>query len=202
MSWCIAAPKMHCITSLFHREDVPLEMLLCNFRQKVLPSDEDDKSRLNIRRKHLMEDSFRRFRAGIDLNKHLSVTFAGESAVDTGGPLREFLRLFTMSIFRSNTLFCGSDYARVPTHNVIELEKRSYYFVGATIALSFIHGGPPPRCLSSAVADYIVYGVNKVAVSPDDIPNDSIRDKVIKVYFDYCVPPPTPQHEFAVAKLL
>lgn len=155
-------------------------MLLVNFRGKVLPLDEEDKSRLNVRRKYLLVDSFRKF-SGIDLNKHLSITFAGESGVDTGGPLREFLRLLTISIFTNNTLFCGDDFSRVPKHNMDQLDKKSYFFVGASMALSFIHGGPPPRCLSSAVADYIVYGVNKVKVSPDDIPDNTMKDKVVKV---------------------
>lgn len=118
----------------------------------MLPLNEEDKSRIVIRRKHLLSDTFHKFRSGIDLNRHISITFSCESAVDTGGPLREFLRLLQGSIFRCNTLFCGSDTSRVPTHNALELEKRSYYFVGASIALSLIHGGPPPHCPSSAVA--------------------------------------------------
>lgn len=160
---------------------MPLHVLLLDFRQKVLPLDEEDKSRLIIRRKHLFADAFHKFRTGIDLNKHLSITFVGEAAVDTGGPLREFLRLLNLSMFRNNTLFCGTETSRVPTHNLVELEKRSYFFIGACIALSFIHGGPPPRCFSSAVADYIVYGIQSVKVTPDDIPDNTMKDKVLKV---------------------
>lgn len=159
--------------------------MLLDFRTKYLPLDEEDKSRLIIRRKHLFADAFRRFKTGTDLNKYLSITFVGEAGVDTGGPLREFLRLLNASIFSSNSLFCGSAIARVPTHNTIELDKKTYYFVGATMALCFIHGGPPPRCLSSAVADYIVYGIQSVKATPDDIPDNTLKDKMLKVCFNW-----------------
>ena len=169
-------PIMFCST-----DDVSLHILLLDFRRKMLPLDEENKSRLVIRRKHLFSDAFHKFRAGLDLNKHLSVTFSTESAVDTGGPLREFLRLLHASLFSSNTLFCGSDTARVPTHNALELEKRSYYFIGASISLCFVHGGPPPQCLSSAVADYIVYGIQHIKATPMDVPDTTMKDKLMKV---------------------
>ena len=109
-------------------EELPVCTLLRKFSQSILPLDEEDKSRLVIRRKHLFVDAFHKFRGGIDLNKHLSITFVGEAAVDTGGPLREFLCLLNASMFRCNNLFCGSETLRVPTHNTLELEKRSFFF--------------------------------------------------------------------------
>ncbi len=152
-----------------------------DFRHKMLPLNEDNKTRLVIRRKHLFDDAFHKFRSGIDLNRYLSITFSTESAVDTGGPLREFLRLLHASLFSNNTLFCGSGTSRVPTPNTLELDKSSYYFVGACIALCFIHGGPPPRCLSSATADYILYGISNVKASHEDIPDRIMKDKILKV---------------------
>ena len=47
--------------------------------------------RLNIRRKRMYEDKMTAFMHGFPLNKQFSVTFISETAVDTGGPLREFL---------------------------------------------------------------------------------------------------------------
>lgn len=81
------------------------------FVKKYLPLNEEDKSRLIIRRKHLFTDAFHKYRTGIDLNKHLSIMFVGESAIDTGGPLREFLLLLSAEMLMCNTLFCGSESA-------------------------------------------------------------------------------------------
>ena len=47
-------------------------------------------------------------------------------------------------IARNNNLFCGNESSRVPTHNMSELMKRTYYFVGMMLALSLLHGGPAP----------------------------------------------------------
>ena len=92
-----------------------------------------------------------------------------EPAVDTGGPLREFFHLLLMSVAENSTLFCGPSNARTPNHNVLELQKMTFYYVGVFFALSIFHGGPAPTFLSSAVADYILYGIKKVKAGPKDV---------------------------------
>ena len=62
-----------------------------------------------------------------------------------------------------------------------ELEKMTYYYVGVIIALSLLHGGPAPKFFSSAVADYIIYGVKKVNATIDDVPNYTIKQSLQKV---------------------
>ena len=37
---------------------------------------------LRVRRKHLLEDTFHKFRCGLITDKHLRVTFLGEPAID------------------------------------------------------------------------------------------------------------------------
>ena len=54
---------------------MPVHLLLRDFRTKYLPLDEEDKSRLVIRRKHLFSDAFHKYRIGIDLNMHLSIIY-------------------------------------------------------------------------------------------------------------------------------
>ncbi len=66
--------------------------------------------------------------------------------------------LLIKAVAENNTLLAGPDDNRVPRHNVVELQKRTYFFVGIIFALLIIHGGPAPQFLSSAVADYIVFG--------------------------------------------
>lgn len=53
-----------------------------------------------IRRKHVFVDALHAVKNGLDVTKHLRVTFVGEPAVDAGGPLREFFHLLMISIAR------------------------------------------------------------------------------------------------------
>ena len=87
----------------------------------MLPADKENKTKLVIRRRHLYEDAFHKFRMGIDLNKNLSITFVGEAAVD---------------IANDSRLLCGNEDARVPTHNVVELEKESLLLLCASFMVA------------------------------------------------------------------
>ena len=97
--------------------------------------------------------------------------------------MREYLNLLMSSIAHNNLLFSGEDSCRVPTHNVVELEKKSFFHVGSIFALSLqlIHGGPSPKFLAPPVADYIVSGIQSVQASVEDIPIKEMKDKVLKV---------------------
>ena len=99
---------------------------------------------MKVRRKHVWEDALHHFKSGLPTTKHLRITFLGEPAVDAGGPLREFLQLLMSEIARNNTLFCGDETARVPNHNMVELSKKTYEYVGSMLAVSIVHGGPAP----------------------------------------------------------
>ncbi len=165
------------------REHVPVAELLQIHKVQILGDYDDDRhrTRITVRRKHILQDTLHRLRNGADLSKPLRIVFIGESAVDDGGPLREFLYKVIVSILHNDSLFCGPDDNRVPRHNLVELEKKTFYYVGALIALSLIYGGPAPHCLSSAVTEYIISGVQKVEASATDIPDPEIRTKVKKV---------------------
>lgn len=88
--------------------------------------DDFHPTRLTVRRKHILEDTLHRLRKGADLSKPLRIVFIGESAVDDRGPLREYLYMVMVAILRNESLFCGSDDNRVPRHNVVELEKKTF----------------------------------------------------------------------------
>lgn len=84
-----------------------IETTLREHRWNVLPLSIDDKVRITVRRGHLWSNVLHKLRNGLDLSKHLKVTFVGEPGVDEGGPLREFLFLLISSIAQNNTLFQG-----------------------------------------------------------------------------------------------
>ena len=106
-----------------------LESLLGDHCLKVL-LEEEDHHRITVRRRHIFKDAIiTAFRTGFQFKKHLAVTFLGEPAVDTGGPCREFLCLLMQERCRS-TFFEGPEDARIPAHNMLALEKRTYLYMG------------------------------------------------------------------------
>ena len=158
-----------------------LDILLQTLLWKHLPVDRTENQRITVRRKHVWADALLRFRRGIDPNKHLKVTFVGEPGIDDGGPLREFFHLIISNMSQDNNLFCGPDGYRTPRINIVELGKNTFYHVGCMIALSLVHGGPTPKFFSPAVADYIIYGIDKVIANPSDVPDMAIRQKLNQV---------------------
>ena len=158
-----------------------LPSLLWNHRLDVLSHDPEDKYRLKVRRRAVWEDTLNQLKRGLSIDKHLNVVFLGEPAVDTGGPLREFLHLLISSIARNNSLFTGDETHRVPAHNVMEVEKNTYYYVGVMLAISIVHGGPAPSFFSDAVADFLLRGLGKTRPTVYDVPDLGLQQKLIKV---------------------
>lgn len=160
-----------------------LQDVLRAHRIKYLPVSRDEYQRMVVRRNHVWDDALCRFKAGISVKKYIKVTFVGEPAVDQGGPLREFFHLLLCDIAQNNSLLCGCETSRVPAHNMLELAKQSYYYIGVMIATSIIHGGPAPNFFADVVADYIVYGMSGVKATAADIPSFAVQMMVLKVIF-------------------
>ena len=152
--------------------------LLCGLLIKNLPVDRLEGQRFIVRRKHVFDDALCRFKSGIDFGKYLKLTFVGEPAAGEGGPLRE---LFSPPDGQNRNLFCGEEGNRVPQLNAIELKRQTYVRVEEMIASSLVHGGPAPPFFSESVADYIIHGMEKVHVTVDDVPDESVKGKLLKV---------------------
>ena len=165
---------------IIYSDGVSVSTLLRSQRNQQLPV-RTEYQRVVVRRRHLFDDALHRFKSGLDATKHLRVTFVGEPAVDEGGPLREFLFLLVGKIARNNSLFCGEETNRIPMHNMVELGKRTFYYIGVMLTISLIHGGPSPAFFAAAVADYIVYGMAKVKATPEDVADHAMREKLVKV---------------------
>lgn len=87
-------------------------------------------------------------------------------------------------IASNNSIFCGEAGFRYLRHNVIELKRKTYFYVGKVLSMSLIHGGPAPSFFSEPVADYILYGLEKVAVNISDVYDYSMKQKLQKVNND------------------
>ena len=53
--------------------------------------------------------------------------------------------------------------------------------VGKLIALSILHGGPGPIFFAPVIVDYLFGGMAAVHPTVDDVPDEGIRSKIIKV---------------------
>ena len=78
----------------------------------------------------------------------------------------------------NNTFLEGTEYSRVPAHNMVELSRKTFKYLGQMIATSVVHGGPGPQCLFQAVVDYICFGMDKVH---GNTPDPTGKDKIEKV---------------------
>ncbi len=103
----------------------------------------------------------------------------------SGGPLREFLYIY---------IFCGPQDCRVPSHNIPEVLKNTFYHVGQMIAVSLVHGGPSPSFFSDTVADYIANGMTGLKPSVSSVPDPEMQSKIAKVCTCQCILNLTPVH--------
>ena len=156
----------------------PISTIVEEHRKLYYSPSRDNVHRITVRQKKVLEDALFHFKKGIPQDKRLKVTFIGEPAVDDGGPLREFFRLL---IPASRLLFSGSDGINCPTDNIVEYEKKTYLYVGQMFAASIVLGGPSPSFLSPAVADYLLFGLEKIKATPEDVPDLLIKRSLNKV---------------------
>ena len=92
---------------------------------------------------------------------------SSEGAVDLGGSKREFFTLLLHSLLYESPLFFG--------HYII--------LTGILIALSLVHGGPVPHCLSNLLFQSIVGGAQEVKPTVADIENihDATKDVILSL---------------------
>ena len=69
---------------------------------------EEDVQKVHVRRTNVYEDSMRQVsKESFNVSKYLKVKFIGESAVDDGGPRREYFQLLLKSIVTTPNCFKG-----------------------------------------------------------------------------------------------
>ena len=127
--------------SFYSFETTPSELIVAH-RWLLLPVV--DEVRIVVRRNHLLKVLFTMLRMVLDLTKRLQLI----SGRASGGYRRASGR-----VLASSTHICGSTISRTRNHNVVELNRKTFYYVGVFIALYILHGGPAPKLFSSAIAD-------------------------------------------------
>ena len=179
---CIISCSIPCSTPNVKLDLISLKHSLKQHQQVVITSvNEEDVQRIHVRRSHIFEDSFRHFsKDSFDVTKLLKVRFVGESAIDDGGPRREFFQLLN-AIANKSGLFGGFPDHVVPLHNVDGLVHNKYFVVGKMIATALVQGGQPPVYFAGPVADFLVYDCVKSPVNIEDIIDFEVRQCLQKV---------------------
>jgi len=143
---------------------------------------DEDVQRIHVRRKCLLADSLRAFsKPTFNESKMLKVTFMGESAVDDGGPRREYFQLLLKDVFSSSGLFVGWPDHVIPVHHVEAVASNRFYIIGKMVSTCLIQGGQPPVCIADGIADYLVYDEVRSKPCLEDIPDCAVRHKLNKV---------------------
>jgi hypothetical protein len=103
--------------------------------------------RLNLRRKHVFEDSFHAFnhRSAEELRGRLQITFVDEEGVDAGGLSREFFAILAKEMFNPNyALFMstedGCTFQPNPNSSINLDHLRYFRFVGRIVGKAVVDG--------------------------------------------------------------
>lgn len=103
--------------------------------------------RLNLRRKHVFEDSFHAFnhRSADELRGRLQITFVDEEGVDAGGLSREFFAILAKEMFNPNyALFMstedGCTFQPNPNSSINLDHLRYFRFVGRIVGKAVVDG--------------------------------------------------------------
>ena len=91
--------------------------------------------RFLIRRNCVWQDTIRKLKRTTqeELAYPIRVDFAGESALDAGGPRREYFSLLVDKAVKANLLY-GITGNFTFSHNIAKLENKEYYYLGLIIA--------------------------------------------------------------------
>ncbi|XP_045913676.1 G2/M phase-specific E3 ubiquitin-protein ligase-like isoform X2 [Micropterus dolomieu] len=135
------------------KEHIPITQILSELSDKI---DNLQVCQFNINRSAVLDGAIRGFRRlSYDPTKKMSVKFSDdrgttEEAVDLGGPRREFLRLLMEALVKSE-MFEGPDGHLNLALSSSAVREDRYFIPGRAIAVSLVHGGPPPCFFSGTL---------------------------------------------------
>ena len=86
---------------------------------------------------------------------NVRVIFAGEGAVDDGGPFREFLRLSMQNLPKLSTMVFGEENQVFFTASPVNVADKCYYKLGQLSVLSILTLGRGPHCFHDKLVDAI-----------------------------------------------
>ena len=145
------------LTSIFsdlsnQSKEERLSSELKNIQRKM----SDDKVKLRIDEEDLFEDAMVYYKsAEFDPTKRLRIVYTGQSAVDTGGVIRQFYTQLRSAV--SKQFFQGMKYC-TPTYSSDVVAAGVMKLVGVMIVHSILQGRPGFPIFSPAVFNYLCKG--------------------------------------------
>ena len=140
-----------------------------------------DKVKLKIDEEDLLEDAMVYYKgAEFDPTKRLRIVYMGQSAVDTGGVVKQFYTQLLSAV--SKQFFQGANYC-TPIYSSDVVAAGVMKLVGVMIVHSILQGGPGFPIFSPAVYNYLCTGDLQEAVKTMTIEDCSlhIQDLIKKV---------------------
>lgn len=137
-------------------------------------------TKFNICRSNIWEGTKRAMlRKSFSPSNKISVKFTddigmSEGAVDLGGPMRECMTL-VLEYLTHSELFTGPNNSKLLSCSGKCLEESEYFLVGQLIAMSLVHVGIGPRCLSPILFECLTGRPDKVSVSLEDVCDHDVR---------------------------
>ncbi|XP_033113236.1 G2/M phase-specific E3 ubiquitin-protein ligase-like [Anneissia japonica] len=159
-------------------DTVTLKDLLTNYQQ----ISKDEKTTVIVHRRRFLRSILHAYcQPGFDCHKSVIVEFAGEEAVDIGGPKREMFRLLMKAVSESMGVLEGGQGLQTFTHNIELLEDKKYMVAGSFVARSLLHGGPGLPTLHPELFK-LMCGIKSAGFSDVSIVNDiDVRLKISKI---------------------
>ncbi|XP_059409391.1 G2/M phase-specific E3 ubiquitin-protein ligase-like [Carassius carassius] len=162
---------------------VPAKDILQDLAKKI---NHQKKCKFNINRYTVLDGAIRGFKRGTyDPCHTISVRFSDdmgipEEAVDLGGPRREFLRLLIEALLQSSMFEGDEDKMNLALDSTAMREDR-YFIAGRAIAVSLVHGGPPPGFLSPTLFSSLVDGPELAKPGLEDIADKDLHEKIKRI---------------------
>ncbi|KAF1389896.1 hypothetical protein PFLUV_G00052290 [Perca fluviatilis] len=144
------------------------------------------KCRFNINRSSVLDGTMRGFkRLSYNPSYQMCIKFSDdlgidEEAVDLGGPRREFLRLLMEALIQS-PMFEGKDGKMNLGLDSSALREDRYFIAGRAIAVSLVHGGPPPGFFAPTLYACLVGAKSSIKPVLEDIADADLYEKVKKL---------------------
>uniref|UniRef100_UPI003AAB1521 uncharacterized protein n=1 Tax=Centroberyx gerrardi TaxID=166262 RepID=UPI003AAB1521 len=165
------------------KEHIPISQILSELSDKI---DNLQVCKFNINRSAVLDGAIRGFRRlSYDPNKKMSIKFSDdrgttEEAVDLGGPRREFLHLLMEALAESDMFEGPEGHLNLALISSAVREDR-YFIAGRAVAVSLVHGGPPPCFLSRTLFACIAEGPDACRPVLEDITDMELYSKLKQV---------------------
>ena len=147
----------------------------------------DEKIRLRVQQSYALEEALGHYKSpDFDPHAKLIIQYRGQSAIDTGGVLRQFYTdVFDQMIDGGEdvpALFEGSDHKKVPIHNASTVLSGVFELVGKIIVHALVLANVGICCFSPASYRYLVTG--DLSATIDFVTVEDVANPVIKEYIE------------------